>query len=79
MVQSKSKRNLMITLFTFKFENERDTSSQNQFVRYCEMPNDINDIEPVVALKFEIETYIQVCLINLKLKNLSVSHSESEV
>ena len=63
MVQSKSKRNLTITLFSFKFENERDTSSQNQFVRYCEMPNDINNIEPVVALKFEIETSIQVCLI----------------
>ena len=38
------------------------------------MLNDISDIRPVVALKFQIETYIQVCLTNLKLKNLSVSH-----
>ena len=79
MVQSKSKRNLTITLFTFKFENKRHTSSQNQPVRYCEMLNAINNVEPVVALKFQIESYIQVCLTNLKLKNLSVSHSENEV
>ena len=36
-------------------------------------------IEPVVALTFQIETYIQVYLTDLKLKNLSVSHSENEV
>ena len=66
-------------MFTLKLGNKGNTSSQNKFVRYREMLNDISDIGPVVALKFQIETYIQVCLTNLKLKNLSVSHKENEV